>query len=208
MLRQQGKWFGGEFGGQTSFVCSAKLSKRLPLWSNAKHCAECPPLATQNIYGLKTTFGTARKFGRVDEDAAVYFDFWSGSHTEKPMSVHAALWQSLHDVNGPFHTSCSVTRATNALGLAGVVSFEHVESTRPGWLFNSWIIHTTCIQELTAVIIVWIVSAKCVLPGQAPVVLCTTDFPPLPVDHNVVWLCSLSTYVYQSPTARMQNLRR
>ena len=201
MLHQKGKWFGGAFGGQTSFVCSAKLSKRLPLWSNAKHCAECPPLDA-SLDG--TAFGTAREFGRMDEDAAVYFDFWSGSHTEKPIN---ALWQSLHDVNGPFNTSCSVTRATNALGLAGVVSFEHVESTRPGWLFNSWIIHT-CIQELTAVIIVWIVSAKCVLPGQAPVVLCTTDFPPLPVDHNVVWLCSLSTYVYQSPTARMQNLRR
>ena len=205
MLHQKGKWFGGAFGGQTSFVCSAKLSKRLPLWSNAKHCAECPPLDA-SLDG--TAFGTAREFGRMDEDAAVYFDFWSGSHTEKLENVHAILHQSLYDVNGPFDTSCSVTRATNALGLAGVVSFEHVESTRPGWLFNSWIIHTTCIQELTAVIIVWIVSAKCVLPGQAPVVLCTTDFPPLPVDHNVVWLCSLSTYVYQSPTARMQNLRR
>ena len=99
---------------KASYVCSATLSDRLPLWSNAKHCAECPPL--QNL--AKEKFDPTAPFGLIDENAAVYFDFWSERNKGTPL-YHEALRQSLHDVNGPFNKSCSVSRATNAFGLAG-----------------------------------------------------------------------------------------
>ena len=98
---------------QTSYVCSAKLSKRLPLWSNAKHCAECPPLK----HFRSTMSETAARFGVIDEDAAVYLDFWSDRHEK--LGGYDALRQSLHDVNGPFQASCSASRKTNANDLAG-----------------------------------------------------------------------------------------
>ena len=97
-------------GAKTNYVCSAKLSKRLPLWSNSKHCAECPPLDRQSS-------NASAKFGLIDDTAAIYFYFWSERH--KKVSSKEALDQSMHDVNGPFEKSCSVSRATNAFGHAG-----------------------------------------------------------------------------------------
>ena len=98
---------------QSSYVCSAKLSQRLPLWSNAKHCAECPPL--QNF--RSKAFQTSAQFGIIDEDAAIYFDFWSGRHEK--LGALSVPRQSMHDVNGPFNSTCSASRETNAFGLAG-----------------------------------------------------------------------------------------
>ena len=98
---------------RTNYVCSAKLSKRLPLWSNSRHCAECPPLS----HFRHTLFDTSTNFGLIDDDAAAYFDFWSEVH--EPLGNYGALQQSLHDMNGAFNDSCSISRATNAFGLAG-----------------------------------------------------------------------------------------
>ena len=107
-------WDGG--AKRSSYVCSAKLSKRLPMWSNHKHCAECPPLVSLTPPGSNTT----EQFGLIDDTAAVYFDFWS----DRPEQLSDyALYQSMHDVNGPFTNSCSVSRATNAFGLAGPCNF-------------------------------------------------------------------------------------
>ena len=105
-------------GNMTNYICSAKLSKRLPLWSNAKHCAECPPLANLNTQ----PFDPAAQFGLIDDIAAAYFDFWSEIHEPAPTTV-GALRQYLHDVNGPFAVSCSDSRATNAFGHAGRCNF-------------------------------------------------------------------------------------
>ena len=99
-------------GAKTNYVCSAKLSKRLPLWSNAKHCAECPPLDWQS-------FNASAKFGLIDDTASIYFDFWSERHAK--VRTYEALDQSMHDVNGPFAESCSLSRATNAFGHAGMI---------------------------------------------------------------------------------------
>ena len=101
-------------GKKSSYVCSAKLAKRLPLWSNAKHCAECPPLGRINAQ----LFDETAQFGLIDETAAAYFDFWSKRQQLPPFSTQA-LFQSLHDVNGPFNESCSASRATDAFGRAG-----------------------------------------------------------------------------------------
>lgn len=97
----------------SSYVCSAKLSKTLPLWSNARHCAECPPLENFTY----DVFQTSTNFGLVDDDAAVYFDFWSEAHTK--LHIYMIPRQSMHDVNGPFNSTCSASRETNAFGLAG-----------------------------------------------------------------------------------------
>ena len=107
------------FGGnnRTNYVCSAKLSKKLPMWSNAKHCAECPALGNLT----NQPFDTTAPFGLIDDTAAVYFDFWSEPHEQ--LSPYATLFQSMHDVNGPFATSCSVSRATSAFGHAGRFDF-------------------------------------------------------------------------------------
>ena len=102
---------------ETNYVCSAKLSKRLPLWSNAKHCAECPPLKNFRSAGLTAS----KQFGLVDGDAAVYFDFWSDRHEK--LRSYAAVRQAMHDVNGPFNSSCSESRKTNAYDLAGECMF-------------------------------------------------------------------------------------
>ena len=99
------------YGEKSSYVCSAKLSKSLPLWSNAKHCAECPPLGTQ-------AFDAIEHFGLMDGTAAAYFDFWSEKRTLNGY-VHEELYQSMHDLNGVFSESCSKSRATDANGHAG-----------------------------------------------------------------------------------------
>ena len=101
----------------TNFVCIAKLSERLPMWSNTKHCAECPPLT--NVTGQP--FDTTAPFGLIDDTAAVYFDFWSERRGR--LSPADTLYQSMHDVNGPFNTSCSLSRATGAFGHAGQFNF-------------------------------------------------------------------------------------
>merc|ERR1719201_635635 len=100
---------------RANYVCSAKLSNRLPLWSNAKHCAECPPLANN----LTTAQALTAPFGLIDETAAAYFDFWSERRGEPILKQHPLL-QVMHDVNGPYDKTCSLSRATNAFGLAGV----------------------------------------------------------------------------------------
>ena len=104
----------------SSYVCSAKLSNSLPLWSNARHCAECPPLGN-----LTTQFDTTAPFGLIDDTAAIYFDFWS-ERTEKHRNKNDVLFtasQFRHDINGPFSTTCSASRATNAFGHAGQYDF-------------------------------------------------------------------------------------
>ena len=98
---------------QTNYVCTAKLSERLPLWSNTKQCAECPPL--KNF--PSATFETAAQFGLIDQHAAVYLDFWSDRHEH--LGPYKSLRQSMHDVNGPFESSCSSSRENNADDIAG-----------------------------------------------------------------------------------------
>ena len=113
-------------GDATNYICTSRLSAQLPLWSNSRHCAECPALWTiDNANFPKTDACDPEKFGGMDSLAGAYFDFWSGELTVKPGPTWSASFQrqrgewTLHDVNGPYNSTCSKAREGNSDDQAG-----------------------------------------------------------------------------------------
>ena len=98
----------------TTFVCTAPLSAQLPLWSNNRHCAECPAWSAIGTGFRKTEACDPARFGDTDGLAGTYLDFWSGE-TNRSANQSARFI----DIQGPYSRTCSESRKSNGHGRAG-----------------------------------------------------------------------------------------
>ena len=110
-------------GKNTTYVCTSKLSTQLPLWSNNKQCAECPPLF-ENVPKLSRADACEESaFGQMDGLAGEYLDFWSGEEKVRPsvdfLRIVSTEHHKLADMNGPYNRTCSESRRNNNRGRAG-----------------------------------------------------------------------------------------
>ena len=106
-------WRGNE---SASFVCTASVSAQLPLWSNARQCAQCPAWSKVDLNFSKSKACDQARFGDMDGSAGTYLDFWSADVTLRYV-----------DTNGPYSSTCSELRNSNNRShfQAGRVGSDH-----------------------------------------------------------------------------------
>ena len=106
-------------GKNTTYVCTAKISTQLPLWSNNRQCAECPSL----LGHLSTLSSTDQcGIGHIDGLAGAYFDFFAGDKKGRPFEDFYGSPKEYHklaDMNAPYSRTCSESRKNNSGGRAG-----------------------------------------------------------------------------------------
>ena len=119
-------------GETTNYVCTSFLSAQLPLWTNNRQCAECPP-PSKFATNLSTTEACDPlvRFGHMDRLAGTYLDFWSGenivlrsegsgvSFDDFRLGSTKPALSTLYNVNGPYSQTCSDSRKSNSHGHAG-----------------------------------------------------------------------------------------